>query len=140
MYARRREYNDADFVMRLTDDPDRVVPDGRFVYADVLDARGSLLARHIRMVFVRDTAPATIVKGLHPGDRLHVFGIPRIDLSEVAARLVRASDDPRVLDGTLPYEVVIVGVFPARRGRARESEAAGRAGHPASPAPPVLVR
>ena len=118
MYARRREYNDADFVMRLTDDPPRVVADGRFVYADVLDARGTLLARRIRMVFVRDTAPAAIVKGLRAGDRLRVFGIPRFDLSEVAARLVRASDDPHVLDGTLPYEIVIVGVYPEKRRRA----------------------
>jgi hypothetical protein len=118
MYARRREYNDADFVMRLTSDPPRVVPDGRFVYADVLDARGTLLARRVRMVFVRDTAPDASVRRLRPGERLHVFGIPRIDLSEVAARLVRGDDEPHVLDGTLPYEVVIVGVFPEKRGRA----------------------
>jgi len=119
MYARRREYNDADFVMRLTNDSPRVVPDGRFVHADVLDARGTLLARRIRMVFVRDTAPDTVVKSLRPGDRLRVFGIPRIDLSEVAARLVRAHADPPLLDGTLPYEVVIVGVYPAKRQRGR---------------------
>lgn len=123
MYARRREYNDADFVMQLTDEPQRVVSDGRFVRADVLDTRGDRLARRIRMAFVRDTAPEAAVKHLRPGDRLHVFGIPRIDLSEVAARADRAREDPSVLDGTLPYELIVVGVFRDRRREPRTGSA-----------------
>jgi hypothetical protein len=115
MYARRREYNDADFVMRLTGDPQRVVSDGRFAFADVVNSRDEVLAIHIRMAFVRDTAPELAVKALGPGGRLHVFGIPRLDLSEVAARLARAGQDPGALEGNLPYEIVVVGVFRDRR-------------------------
>jgi len=114
MYARRREYNDADFVMQLTGEPQHVVSDGRFVRANVLGARGEVLARSVRMAFVRDTAPEIAVCGLAPGDRLHVFGIPRIDLSEVAARLARGGRAPAALDENLPYEIVVVGVFRAR--------------------------
>jgi len=114
IFARRREFNDADFVMRLDDDPQRIAADGRFVRADVIGAHGERLAERVRMVFVRDTAPEALVKNLRPGDRLHVFGIPRIDLSEVAARIERSRDDASVLDGTLPYEFVIVGVFPEK--------------------------
>ena len=115
MYARRREYNDAEFVMERTEDPPLVVSDGRFVRANVRNARGELLARGVRMVFVRDTAPEAAVRSLRPGDRLHVFGIPRIDLSEVAARLGRAAEDPGSLDGFLPYEIIVVGVFREKR-------------------------
>jgi hypothetical protein len=111
LYARRREYNDADFVMQLTRQPQRVVSDGRFVRANVLGPRGDFLAGSIRMAFVRDTAPEIAVRALGPGDRLHVFGIPRLDLSEVAARLARAGQDPGALEGSLPYEIVVVGVF-----------------------------
>jgi hypothetical protein len=118
LLTRRQEYNDADFFMELGDDPQQVVSDGRFVYANVLSRRGVRLAERIRMVFVKDTAPEEIVKGLGRGDRLHVFGIPRIDLSAVASRAELARQDPRILEGTLPYEIIVIGVFREKPPRA----------------------
>jgi hypothetical protein len=113
IFTRRREFNDADFVMELGDGPQQTVSDGRFVRAAVLDARGERLAQGVRMVFVKDTAPEKAVKELAPGSRLRVFGIPRINLSEIAARADRAREDPGSLNGSLPYEIVVIGVFRA---------------------------
>lgn len=115
LYTRREELNDADFTIEIGSNPPLVVPDGRFVDAAVLTPKGEKLADRIRMVFVRDTAPERIARGLAPGERLHVFGIPRIDLSAVSFRVSRAREDPAVLDGALPYEILVIGVFPERR-------------------------
>ncbi|MGH9442475.1 MAG: hypothetical protein ACRD16_09375 [Thermoanaerobaculia bacterium] len=113
IFTRRREYNDADFVMTLLDFPPQIVSDGRFVRASVSTPKGGLLAEDVRMVFVRGTPPEERVKALKPGDRMRVFGIPRIDLSQIASRLDRASEDPGGLNGSLPYEIVVVGVLGA---------------------------
>jgi len=134
LYTRRQELNDADFTVEIGSEPVRIVADGRFVTAVLLSPRGERLDRPVRLVFVRDTAPERIARRLAPGDRLRVFGIPRIDLSAVARRAARAAEDPSALDGTLPYEIVVVGVFPQRAGRkkgAREA-AGGRGVNPSS--------
>jgi hypothetical protein len=114
LYTRRQELNDAEFTVEIGSDPPQIVADGRFVTGALLSPRGNRLADRVRMVFVRDTAPERAARRLGPGERLHVFGIPRIDLSAVASRTDRASEDPRALDGKLPYEIVVVGIFPER--------------------------
>ena len=119
LYTRREDLNDADFTVEIGSEPPQVVADGRFVTGALLSPRGDRLADRIRMVFVRDTEPERIARGVRPGDRLHVFGIPRIDLSAVAFRVERGATDPRDLDGKLPYEIVVVGVFPERARRKR---------------------
>ncbi len=66
------------------------------------------------MVFVKDTKPEKIVKGLGPGERLHVFGLPRIDLDSVAryvARYMKKRESREPPELHLPYEIVIVGVY-----------------------------
>ena len=65
----------------------------------------------VRMVLVKDSPPEDRVRSLRRGDRLHVFGLPRIDLSTVAWRARHSRDNPELLKLNLPYEIVIVGVY-----------------------------
>lgn len=59
------------------------------------------------MVFVGNTEPEAELRTLTPGKMLHVLGIPRINLAEVAAVSSRGP-----VDMALPYEMIVVAVFP----------------------------
>jgi len=98
--------------MEITGDQPLVVQDGRFVTASALDMGGHVLAEHIRMVFVKGTPPEHAVRGLRRGARLHVFGLPRVNFAEVLRRADASIADPVQLTWSIPYEIVIVGVFP----------------------------
>jgi hypothetical protein len=43
--------------------------------------------------------------------------MPRVDLSQIAARVAQADKNPGGLSENLPYEMVIVGVYPPGRDR-----------------------
>ncbi|MCL5422847.1 MAG: hypothetical protein M1461_10325 [Nitrospirae bacterium] len=104
-------YNYVEFVMEVNDDKQVEVEDGRFVMATVRDLTDELLVRKVRMVFVKDTSPEKAVKKLGKGKKLHVLGIPRIDLALVSWRVSNAKSRPEVLDWSLPYEIIVVGVY-----------------------------
>jgi hypothetical protein len=104
-------YNDLAFTMEVTDDRQMVVADGRFVTASLLDTDGTVLGRNRRMVFVTDTAPERAVRGLGRGARLRLYGMPRVDLSEIHRRVQERRRQPSLLEEDLPYEVVILGVL-----------------------------
>lgn len=104
-------YNDVEFVMELGAEPQRSVGDGRFVTASALDKKGERLVDGLRMVFAKGTAPELAVRVLKPGDRLHVYGIPRLNLDEISRRASRAAARTAVT-GPLPYEIIILGVYP----------------------------
>lgn len=105
-------YNDVEFIMELSANPQMVVGDGRFVIASVRDLDGGLLVENLRMVFVKGTAPERAVRLLKRGDRLHVYGMPRLDLAEISRRVRAAGMNSPVLTGTLPYEIIILGLYP----------------------------
>jgi len=107
----KRQINDVEFLMEIGEDEQHVVADGRFVIAAVLDLKGKQIVRKVRMVFVKDSPAEEIVRSLRRGQRLHVFGLPRIDLSTVAWRTRHSSDKPELLKLNLPYEIVVVGVY-----------------------------
>jgi hypothetical protein len=104
-------YNDVEFIMQITG-PQQKVSDGRFVPASALDMDGKMQVEHLRIVFAKGTPPERIVRRLKVGDRLHVFGMPRISFELVSQRLQeqprKGPDDKQ----PLPYEVTILGVFP----------------------------
>lgn len=105
-------YNDVHFLMEITETSQRVVSDGRFVTAKVLDLEGNLLVEQLRMVFVKGSAPERAVSRLSRGARLHLWGIPRLDFAEISRR-VTASSNPSIVDESpLPYEMIVVGVYP----------------------------
>jgi hypothetical protein len=109
-----KQFNDAEFLLEVGPDRQQVVRDGRFVSAAALDLKGELLVPKLRMVFVKDSPPEKIVRALPPGSRLHVFGLPRINLAEIASRITESDRRPELLTGNLPYEIVIVGVYENR--------------------------
>ncbi len=105
-------FNDVEFVMEVAADAQVVAPGGRFVMASALDLDGTPLVERLRVVFTAGTAPERAVRRLARGDRLHVYGIPRVDLSEVSRRVAAAVSDPSVLTRNLPYEIIVIGVYP----------------------------
>jgi hypothetical protein len=112
LVVRKGLYNDVEFLMEVADDRQAAVGDGRFVTADVRDLKGNLLVKHIRMVFMKDTPPEMAVKKLKRGDRLHVYGIPRVDFAEISRRITGYRENPELLTKGLPYEIIIIGFFP----------------------------
>ena len=107
------QFNDVEFLLEIAEEG-QVAEDGSFVNAAVLDLKGNQLAERVRMVFLRDTPPARAVSNLRRGDRLHAFGLPRIDLSTVSWRARNSKDNPELLNQSLPYEILVVGVYTDR--------------------------
>lgn len=105
-------YNDVHFVMELTETRQQVVADGRFVMARALDPDGEVLVERLRMGFIAGTAPERAVRNLTGGARLHVWGLPRLSFAEMWRRAEGSRSDPSLLEGPLPYEIVVVGVYP----------------------------
>ena len=103
-------YNYVDFQMQLNETP-FPVSDGSFAFAQVLDLEGSLIHRKRRMVFVKDTPPELAVRTLSEGDCLRVLGVPRLDLALVSWRAKHAKTQPAALNWSLPYEIIVVGVY-----------------------------
>lgn len=104
-------YNDVEFIMQITG-PQQKVRDGRFVPASALDMDGKMKVEHLRTVFAKNTPPERIVRRLKVGDRLHVYGMPRISFEGVSERLEENLRKGPDVKQPLPYEVTIVGVFP----------------------------
>ena len=104
-------YNDVEFVMKLADEPQLVVRDGRFVIASAKDLGGNVLVERLRTVFAKGTPPELAVKRLQPGDELHVLGMPRLDFAEISRRVRDHRTNPDALTGKLPYEIVVLGVY-----------------------------
>jgi hypothetical protein len=104
-------YNDVEFIMEVAEDPQLVVTDGRFVIAAARDLDGGLLVERLRTVFAKGTPPERAVRLLKRGDRLHVYGIPRLDLAELSRRVRDSGMSPALLTGPLPYEIVILAVY-----------------------------
>jgi len=103
-------YNDVEFIMEITG-PQEKVSDGRFVPAAAYNTDGKLMVDHLRMVFAQGTPPEIAVRHLKKGDRLHVFGIPRIDFSEVWRRIQAPPKRDKDDEEPLPYEIEILGVY-----------------------------
>ncbi|MCX6567500.1 MAG: hypothetical protein NT147_00415 [Candidatus Aminicenantes bacterium] len=111
MVTQKGLYNDVEFLMEITDARQIVVPGGRFVIASAMDLKGDLLVKRLRMVFASGTPPEKAVKFLKRGDRLHVYGLPRMDFAEVSRRVRGSRTDPTLLTKPLPYEIIIQGVY-----------------------------
>lgn len=105
-------YNDVEFVMKIANEPQVVVRDGRFVIASAMDLHGKVLVERLRMVFAKGTQPERVVRLLKTGERLHVFGMPRLDFAEISRRMRDYRTNPALLTMPLPYEIIIIGVYP----------------------------
>ena len=103
-------YNYAEFWIELTQKPVKR-QDGYTVMAIVKDAEGTpRTPGPRRMVFVEGTKSAEKVKTLKKGDEMHVLGIPRINLFEIAEIAKTAGAHGKKTN--LPYEMIIVAQLP----------------------------
>src|SRR5262249_8991304 len=98
-------FNDVHFVMEIASDRQLVVSDGRFVTADARTLNDDRIVERLRMVFARDTPPEIAIRNRRRGDRLHVWGMPRINYTEIARRAATAPPG-REVTGPLPYEII----------------------------------
>jgi hypothetical protein len=109
-------YNYVEFILELNGEP-KELADGCAALGKVRDLEGELLVHNRRMVFVKDSKPYEEVKGLKAGKRLHVLGVPRIDLALVAWRVEHDNDpeykNDRPTGWNLPYEMIVVAVYPS---------------------------
>ena len=111
LYTRKAGYNYVEFVLQLEENQQFVTLDGRIVRCSALTLDGDVVARNRRMVFVKNTAAEKAVRSRKQGDKMHVLGIPRIDLALVSYRTRVAETQPEVLNWNLPYELIVVGLY-----------------------------
>lgn len=104
-------YNYVKFEMTVLDKAVKRA-DGYTALAMVSDLNGDLIVRKRRMVFVDGTPPSDVVSMMSTGDCRVVLGIPRIDLELVSWRVKNSLHRPGVLAWSMPYEIIVVGVYP----------------------------
>jgi hypothetical protein len=104
-------YNYVEFMMEINSEP-LEVEDGVLIMAKVRDLEGELLVRNRRMALVKDSEVEKQVRGKPIGTRVHVLGLPRINLSLVSWRTKAAAEGrDEVLTWSLPYEIIVVGFY-----------------------------
>jgi hypothetical protein len=111
--SKKAVYNYTDFFIKLSGKP-KDVGDGFIVFANISATKNFaeplLVEGTRRMIFAKDSAPANAVKNLVKGKKLHVLGVPRVNLNEVfavASNLAIGEEFPE----PLPYEMIIVAVL-----------------------------
>ena len=108
--AVKAKYNYAEFVIELQGPPQEV-DDDYFALTTVLDKEGNPVAEKLRrMVFVKGTPAADRIQGAKKGAQFHVVGIPRINLERIS--FITTAKNGAQVTTSLPYEMIIVGVFP----------------------------
>ncbi len=106
-------FNYVEFNMELNENPTFTTADGGLmVMAGVQSLDDELLVRNRRMVFLPGSAPLAKVKTLKTCGRLHVLGIPRINFAILSWRIRNGATRPEVLRWNLPYEIIVVAVYP----------------------------
>jgi len=104
-------YNYVDFWIEIIDTSQFVVSDGRFVMCSVLDKNGEVLVSRMRMAFPLNSPAEKKVQTKHQGDKMHVVGIPRINLALVSYRINHADEFENILEWNLPMEMIIVSAL-----------------------------
>src|SRR5262249_38681915 len=112
-------YNYTVFKLRVDEDQHLLTFDTRIVRGSALTLEDKELATDVRMVFVKNSPPEKKVRSLKQGDTLVVMGMPRIDLALASWGARNGAAKPDVLTRTLPYEMVIVGVYDEQDARLR---------------------
>lgn len=108
-------WNDVHFQLELTDHPPQIQEDGGYLTARARDLLGNVLVDSIRVVLVKDSPPERAFRTLHAGDRVHVWGLPRVSFDGLARLIAEAGPDTRWRTVRFPYEILIVGVYPEER-------------------------
>jgi hypothetical protein len=104
-------YNFVEFVLKPVESPHQLM-DGTALLADVYNLQGDLLVHKRRMVFIKGSPAETAVRSLQSDQTLHVLGTPRISLKLLSYRREHHAEYERMLDWGLPYEIVILDIYP----------------------------
>jgi hypothetical protein len=104
-------YNYAEFWISILDTKQHIVEDGRFIYCKVLNKDHRIICERMRMAFPKNSDAENKVSVMKSGDTMHVVGIPRISLAEIAERVAYSSTNPGMLDLNLPVEMIVVAVL-----------------------------
>jgi hypothetical protein len=110
--ANKIGFNYVDFWFEALGNPTKLQDNGLAILANVGAEEGDeVLAKQIPMIFVPNTLPWQAVKDqkLGQSDRLHVIGIPRINLNAISA--FAAKNRGTQVKRKLPYEMIVVAVF-----------------------------
>jgi hypothetical protein len=103
------KYNYVEFTFELMKPP-KAVSDGFIALGRIVgDNPEKQLPSGVRMIFVKDSAPATTISRADVGETLHVLGIPRVNLNAVS--FLVEQNGTREFSARLPYEMIIVGVY-----------------------------
>lgn len=109
--ATKTGFNYTEFVIELASPPQPSDDGGFLVLSKVMQDSEETVVDHLRrMVFPPDTPPAAVVAHCTTGATLHVLGIPRVNLERVS--FITAQRPGQTVQTKLPYELVIVGIFP----------------------------
>lgn len=101
-------YNYVEFVMKLTGSPAQL-EDGHAVEASIWSTKNEELVSPVRAISIKDTAPDSAIAAAKAGQSLHVLGIPRLNLNALSVATKAATVQSPV---KLPYEMIIVGIYP----------------------------
>ncbi len=107
-------YNYAEYWIEILDTNQFVASDGRFVNCIVEDKDGKIVYNKMRMAFPEGSTAELKVKNLTNGEKMHVLGIPRVNLSLLSYRIRHAADKPYMLEWNLPVEMIVVADLDAQ--------------------------
>ena len=99
-------FNYAEFWLKPINEGLLVVADGRFVTCDIYDGNGAIIANNIRVGFPKGSEVENAIMNLNSVEKLHVMGLPRLSLHDVANNIVGNNGDPT--DQPLPYEMIAI--------------------------------
>ena len=109
--ATKAGFNYTEFVIELTSAPKPSDDGGFLVLSKVMEDSEETVVDHLRrMVFAPNTPPAAVIANCSTGATLHVLGIPRVNLERIS--FMTAQRPGQSFQTKLPYELVIVGIYP----------------------------
>jgi hypothetical protein len=104
--------NDVHFLLELADAAPLEVEDGRFLRGRARDLEGKLLLDSVRVVLIEDSPPERAIRALPARTWLHVWALPRVSLAGLLGLVEAAGPDSTARAGKLPYELLILGIYP----------------------------
>lgn len=105
-------YNDVHFLAEVIAPETVTAPDGRFLTARARDLDGNELVDRIRLVLIQDSPPEVELRAAASGTRRHLWGLPRISFAGLGRLIEAAGSDSAPRKTRLPYEIVVLGVYP----------------------------
>lgn len=102
-------FNYAEFWLKPVNEGLREVEDGRFMLCDIYDENGVIIAYSVRVGFPKGSEVENAVMNLNKVEKLHVMGLPRLNLHDVAKNIQGNNGEPT--EQPLPYEMIAIATL-----------------------------